>query len=246
MKKFAPIIVVAFVLLIIFGVWFFWGGVAIAPVSELNNSGNVEDLQDGDLVTDGSVVTKPNLDDPAWKTLTEYLAGLKAHDTEAVKKLSYQQSDTCMDKAKQADCFKLMDSAYQIGSQLKQESYVNRAEDAKQLILTTNIEKDSMGTTTVGLVRGQVVFTKTLTGQYKILSFDLGKGLYRTSTSTPVEEIYKNLESAVMDSDKDGLFDEEEQCIGDFAYPGCIKTDPKKNDTDGDGWWDGVEIFFKK
>jgi len=245
MKRFAPIIVIAFVLAITVGVWFYRENVAIAPVTQGTDS-VLSDSQNDNTETPLSGEEKPNPEDPAWKALTEYLAGLKARDIEGVKNLSHQQSDICMDKTKQAECFKLMDSAYLIGSQLKQESYVNRAEDAKQLILTSNIEKDSMGTTTVGLVRGQVVFTKTLTGQYKILSFDLGKGLYRTSTSTPVEEVYKNLESAVVDTDKDGLFDQEEECFGDFAYPGCVKTDPKKNDTDGDGWWDGVEVFFKK
>lgn len=245
MKKYAPLFVA--VLIIVFGFWVYAGKKQGSEVPAPTASGTENTISSEQNTGDNQTTpAKPLPKDPAWDTLALYLARLKAHDIEGVKNLSHQQSDTCKDNKKQTECFKLMDSAYLIGAELKQESYIYRAEDTKQLILTTKVEKDSMGTSTVGLVRGQVVFTKTPLGDYKILSFDLGKGLYRTSTSTPVEEIYKNLESVVVDSDKDGLFDEEEQCLGDFAYPGCVKTDPKKNDTDGDGWWDGVEVFFKK
>lgn len=244
MKKYAPLFAATVVLVL--GFWIYAQRTQDVPVVTESTQKGVATTSVDATSENPTVPAKPVVKDPAWDTLTLYLAKLKAHDIEGVKKLSYQQSDTCKDSTKQADCFKLMDSAYLIGSQLKQESYVNRAEDAKQLILTTKIEKDAMSTTTVGLVRGQIVFTKTSSGAYQILSFDLGKGLYRTSTSTPVEEVYKNLESAVRDTDKDGMFDDEEKCLGDFAYPGCKETDPKKNDTDGDGWWDGVEVFFRK
>lgn len=245
MKKYAPLFIV--VLIVVFGFWIYAQKTSLTPPSTPANTETENTVSSEQSTNENpSTAPKPVSNDKAWNTLTTYLAKLRAHDIEGIKNLSYQQSDACKDSAKQADCFKLMDSAYLIGSKLVQESYVNRAEDAKQLILTTKIEKDAMGSTTVGLVRGQVVFTKTALGEYKILSFDLGKGLYRTSTTTSVEEIYKNLESAVIDTDKDGMFDDEEKCLGDFAYPGCKETDPKKNDTDGDGWWDGVEVFFRK
>lgn len=245
MKKYAPIFVAA--LILVAGFWFYAQkrNVSPAPVflPDTENTNQVENATS----SEGQVSVKPKVNDPAWDTLNLYLARLKAHDIEGVKNLSHQQSDACKNKQTEAECFKLMDSAFLIGSELKQESYIHRAEDSKQLILTTKVEKDSMGTTTVGLVRGQVVFTKTASGEYKILSFDLGKGLYRAvPAGSTADDVYKNLESAVIDTDKDGLFDDEENCALEFAYPGCVKTDPQKNDTDKDGWWDGVEVFFRK
>ena len=184
--------------------------------------------------------------DPAWDTLVMYLARLKAHDIEGTKALSYQQSETCKNKATENECFKLMDSAYSIGENLKQSSFTHRFEDAKQLILTTDIEKDAINSSMVGLVRGQVIFTKTPLGAYQVLSYDLGKGVYhKVTSSSTIEKVYEELIPIVKDTDNDGLFDGEEMCTGDFASVQCKKTDATKKDSDNDGWWDGVEIFFR-
>ena len=47
----------------------------------------------------------------------------------------------------------------------------------------------------------------------------------------------------VSDSDMDGLPDINENCEGASQYdPNCIKTNPNEKDSDGDGWWDSIEI----
>jgi hypothetical protein len=44
------------------------------------------------------------------------------------------------------------------------------------------------------------------------------------------------------DSDKDGATDRVERCEGANEFnEDCVVTDPNKKDSDGDGWWDGVE-----
>ena len=52
--------------------------------------------------------------------------------------------------------------------------------------------------------------------------------------------------AALVDSDEDGIVDKDEKCEGAAQYdPRCTKTDPNKKDTDGNGWWDGIDAQLK-
>lgn len=52
-------------------------------------------------------------------------------------------------------------------------------------------------------------------------------------------------EDIPIDTDQDGRYDEDEDCTSTYYNifeEDCIKTDINKRDTDGDGYWDGIEI----
>lgn len=70
-----------------------------------------------------------------------------------------------------------------------------------------------------------------------------------TGESSHAGTSYEELEKMLRDKDQDGVADAEEVCEEKLAMLGaiddlptdCITTDPAKQDTDGDGWWDGFE-----
>lgn len=52
-------------------------------------------------------------------------------------------------------------------------------------------------------------------------------------------------ENDSLESDKDGILNSDEDCSDNIYthFPDkCIKTDLNKQDTDGDGWWDEIEV----
>ncbi len=55
-------------------------------------------------------------------------------------------------------------------------------------------------------------------------------------------QIEAELQAMILDSDKDGLTDMKENCGGSMmGNKTCVKTNPNKDDSDGDGWWDGID-----
>lgn len=185
--------------------------------------------------------------DKAWQTFSLYLSRLKVHDIAGIKDLSHQQSVTCQDKNLEKECFVIMDSVYNATVGLKREPFVNVLEDGKQMIVYTNPFRDELGTTTLGLLRSYMFFTKTSSGELKVLSLNPGMGNYRPiSASSTAEETFKLLGKSIVDSDKDGIIDNEELCVGAYESPQCVKTDPDNRDSNGNGWWDGIEQFFYK
>lgn len=181
----------------------------------------------------------------AWQIFSLYLSLLKGHDIAGIKDISHQQSATCQDKNMEKECFVIIDSVYNATVGLKREPFVNVVEDGKQMIVYTNPFRDELGTTTVGLLRSYMFFTKNSSGELKVLSLNPGMGNYRPIlASSTAEQTFRVLEKSIVDSDKDGIMDNEELCIGAYESPECVKTDPNNRDSNGDGWWDGIEQFF--
>ena len=67
-----------------------------------------------------------------------------------------------------------------------------------------------------------------------ILNVNTKKPDGSVKTATEIETEIKKFS---LDSDQDGLTDEDETCISK-RFSECVKTDPNKRDTNGDGWWD--------
>jgi len=66
-----------------------------------------------------------------------------------------------------------------------------------------------------------------------------------TAKQVPMDLIALGVPHDDYDQDYDGYMDNYENCeyIGGYKIDGCVKTDLNNKDTDGDGWWDGIEIF---
>lgn len=248
------IIVVA---VIIIGGWLALGGLAVAPTPNdgepiIIDGNATSTLPDGSStttatstnpgVTSTTTVKKINPKDP-WQVLGAYVGYLKAHNIEGVKSLSHQQSTTCADPKKQKECFALMDDVYALAKDISAEDYPVKMEDKKQLVLLTpTVADNSSGR---GYRQGIIVFTKTSAGDLRVLYVNPLRGWYvNTSATDTSEATEQKLQLMMIDEDKDAVEDRVEACVSEPSD--CVKTDANKRDTDGDGWWDGVERFFKK
>ncbi len=178
-----------------------------------------------------------------WTTFAQYLDRAANHDISGVASLSFGLSETCKDPKQQKECFAKMDLVREIGSQLKQEDFVHKAEDGKQAILATNIRRPNTENELVA-ARSTILFTKDAQGYPKILALNPNEmwTLQKNKASTTAE-LEARMQSFILDSDQDGVTDNLENCIfpENILQVTCKKTDPLKRDSNGDGWWDGIE-----
>lgn len=250
--------VIVLVLLVILGGVYYWAVPRVVAPDEVEQiATSTPDQSDVAVTPDGtsgtttatssSITTKPvtkkiNPRDP-WQVLALYTDYLKAHNIEGVKSLSYQQSATCADSKKEKECFTIMDNVYALAKKIKSDDYPVKWEDGKQLVLLTpTIADNSLGR---GYRQGIIIFTKTSAGDLKVLYFNPDRSWFvdtaSTDTSAAVEE---KLRLMMVDEDRDAVEDRLEACVSEPSS--CKETNPAKRDTDGDGWWDGVERFFYK
>ncbi len=160
-----------------------------------------------------------------WAVFDKYKAYANAHDEAGMNSLSHIQSPKCGGGEECDSMFALLGSFL---NSVNKADYTDRWEDSKQAILTGGLKKSSTAGD-ASVTRNSLLFTKDSLGNLKFL----------TMVS------YSNMEAAMTDSDKDGLTDQEEKCEGTSKYRGnCKVTDPAKRDSDGDGWWDGIEARF--
>jgi hypothetical protein len=184
----------------------------------------------------------------ALKVFKDFLTKAEAHDIEGVRALTYKQSEACADLERQEECFALMDNVVEFGKEVKEEEYVNLWEDKSQIILTTEARRDSFQQSE-GYLRGYIYFVRdSFTGSIKVLAFEPNRGWFYKSKDTDTADFVEHkLQDEIKDSDRDGLTDFQESCLGSyFDSPDCTNTNPNERDTDGDGWWDGVEFYFNK
>lgn len=181
----------------------------------------------------------------SWNVFENYLKAVKNHDLESLQIYSHQTSDTCKDSAREAECFALMDNVYELGKDFNKDDFIHVWADEKQIILSTdyNLLEDNTFATLRGLIRSVIYFT-IIDENPKVLYFSNFDGTFLLQEDFTADEIDARLRELVRDTDEDGLPDEIEICAGLEEDTSCVKTDPKKRDSDGDGWWDGVEIFF--
>ncbi|MFH1473182.1 MAG: hypothetical protein ABIF06_02115 [bacterium] len=202
-------------------------------------------------------ITAPNLNfalpfignplaEKAWNIFQGYLRGAHEHDLPGIRVLSHQISDTCNDPAQEETCYYLMDSVYTLGSSFEKNVFTHIWSDEKQIILATDYKQvDDEQAEVRGLTRAMLYFTLDKNGNPKVLSFNNISGVFLRKTELDDEVINTRLQEMVADTDEDGLSDEAELCLStNFSSRECVKSDPEIRDTNGDGWWDGIEIFF--
>ena len=129
-------------------------------------------------------------------------------------------------------------------SKINKSDYVNKWQDDKQAIYST-IPKKIDNTESYGYKQGIIMFINK-DGFWKVLSMSPEKTwtISKKGTNHTATQIEQELQAMMLDSDKDGLTDKEETCTADHD-PACVKTDPNKRDTNGNGWWDGIEAVMK-
>lgn len=199
-------------------------------------------------------VNKPSKNisaDEAWKVIQNYLAYAKAKDMSGVASLSYQLSDSCSkalknsgDNSSKTDCLGKIENAYSMGSAFKQSDFTNVWSDSRQIILSTPW-KNWDGSNIGGLLRSIIYEVNTSSG-LKVLYFNNAAGVFLPmGASTTRAQMDAELERRTVDTDQDGIPDYDEKCTNQDST--CVKTDPNKLDTNGNGFWDGVErLFYKK
>lgn len=178
----------------------------------------------------------------AWALFQKYLTYNKENNLAGVKNSVYKISDVCDMEVPNQECKDRMQSAYSYGSVLESKEFKNVWYDEKQIILSTDFWTESseeMGA--YGRFRAIIFFVKDESGNWKMLSFSPFKGSITTS-----KEFGDNAENQAKiqseDVDQDGMADYEEKCL-DKNKTNCAKTDPTRRDSDGDGWWDGVQAL---
>ena len=130
-----------------------------------------------------------------------------------------------------------MDNVYSIAKDISSTNFRNVAEDDKQLVLYTDYQKvDGEEAGIYGWTRAILIFTKDSEGNLKILAFNNANGAILLKGERTDKEVKARLEEMISDKDNDFYPDEEETEAG---------NDPALRDTDGDGWWDGVERYFE-
>ncbi len=191
---------------------------------------------------------KTILSQASWTVFQNYLTSAKAHNLDGIKSLSYQLSPTCSDVTKTKDCNALMDNAYFFGKDMKEKDFVNIWSDSKQIILSTDFKRQDFGTTTAAYIRGIIYFVRDARGDSKILYFSPEDGAAINRTKIAPDQLEARLVNMTNDTDQDGLPDTVETCAGYAVEANCPNkiTNPNKRDTNGDGFWDGVKIFFRK
>lgn len=191
---------------------------------------------------------KNSLSHTAWTVFENYLNFAKNQDIAGIKSLSHQLSLACSDATAIDDCSILVENAYFFGKDMKEKDFVNIWSDSKQIILSTNFKRQEIGTTTATYTRGIIYFTKDLKNNIKLLTFNPEDGIAINRSKIAPDQLESRLINMTIDSDQDGLPDTVETCAGFAVEANCPNkiTNPNKRDTNGDGWWDGIEIFFRK
>lgn len=243
MTKNKLVIAVAIIIIVAIGFYFFDKKTAVAPeVSapqdnlSLNNANASSSTST--LVTKGSseVASDP------WTAFDDAGNALKDADATAYNGFSFRQVGP-----KDLDQFHqmapLIYKSYYMN--LKKSDYVNHWQDNNQAIyFTTPARNDS--TDSYGYSERRVMFVKT-DNSWKVLavSFPAWSILKASSTGETADQVEQKLQSMMKDSDQDGVIDNDENCLGPDNANGCVKTDPSKRDTNGNGWWDGIEDFMR-
>jgi len=184
------------------------------------------------------VATTTNND--LWLIFDKSNEALKNKDIAAYNAVSYKQVTP-----DQIPLFTAMaTSLYNESMKLNKADFVNKWQDDKQAIYSTNPVKDDTATS-YGYKTSQIMFIKT-NNSWKVLMMELGSQSLPKTWENTTAKIEQDLQAMMLDSDKDGLTDRDELCEdAQMGNPDCVKTDPRKRDTNGNGWWDGIEENMK-
>ncbi len=173
-----------------------------------------------------------------WVVFDKLNEALKNKDAAAFNKISYVQ----VTPAQAGQFSQMADYLYNENQKIVKTNFINKWQDDKQGIYSTNPVKDD-DSTSYGYTQAQITFIND-NGAWKVLKLSPAKGwsISKSGTSMTSTEAEKELQAMTVDIDKDGLNDEDEICTGASKYdPSCVKTDPNKRDTNNNGLWDGIE-----
>lgn len=198
--------------------------------------------------TPTAISADASIKEKSWAVLQKYVEFAKDKDIEGVRSLSYQLTDSCKKystEEEKKDCDARMGTVAFFGGAFAKKDFVHVWSDNKQIILATDfrIEENEEA---ISKTRSMIYFVID-SGVVKILKFDPAKGtiMKKTSEVTKQERDAKLIEFTI-DSDEDGAEDHLEKCLSVSQDATCTKTDPTKKDSDGDGFWDGIEALFYK
>lgn len=181
----------------------------------------------------------------AWDTFTSYQNAAKSHDLGTLTSLSYQLSDTCKNKASTTECYQKMDFVASSTQYYKESDFTTMWYDDKQIVLLSDWHEEQTDLV-FGDARKDLFFTRDALGNPKVLFFSTPEEVVYT-LKKPGETAAKwrsELIPRIKDTDMDGSADEVETCSYPNAPKSCVKTDPTKRDTNGNGWWDTIESYF--
>lgn len=221
---------------------------SVATTTPETQQKNEQSVQDNEIKNSPTKQTLPFSNSPgdiAWAVFQKYLGFNKDQDLNSVKSIVYKISPICANTASTTECFSRMNLAYQYGSEMKKEDFVNVWSDEKQIILATDFwTESSEEMDAYGRFRSIIFFIKGDDGKWKLLSFSPTKGGAVNKGNASQEEIDQRLVRYTEDKDNDGLADYNEECLSAENQSSCVKTSPSLRDTDSDGLWDGIEALM--
>jgi|GEM_PF-1696208 hypothetical protein len=179
-------------------------------------------------------------DDP-WVAFEGVSLALKNKDIALYNTYSYKQTVP----GEEARFVNAADLAYEASANTKKGDYVNRWQDERQAIYSTKPMKRDAAET-YRYVQDTIYFIKVGDQWKELVMSGHSWNISKKDTNQTDVQIEQSLQAMMLDSDRDGLTDQEETCMGSNEFnQKCVKTNPNKIDTDGDGWWDGVQVKMK-
>ncbi len=213
-----------------------------------NNQGG----RDSSVVNTEKQPPKPidqNTKDKVFALVERYIKYAENKDIENIKALSYQVSPACKNytqsEQNKKECDTKLNAAAVIGRELKKDKMVFLWQDKKQIILASDFffeENDTM----ISKIRAMVYVVLDSSNNMKILSYNHAKGSVLPKLDFKREDLLKRLTTYTEDKDEDGMEDYLEDCLSSSQDGTCLKTDINNKDSDGDGFWDGIEALFYK
>ena len=237
------LIVVALLVLASGGCYLYSKNTSPAPIAPAPETTTVNDRivsTPEPVVPDVKSDTNSNID--LWTIFDKSVEALKNKDATAFNTVSYKQV-TSVQKLQFAQMVSFL---YADSIKINKSDYVNKWQDDKQAIYSTNPVKTD-DAQSYGYTQGSIMFINDK-GTWKILSENPSKGwsISKNATNKPAAQIEKDLQTMMLDSDKDGITDMDEACTGAQQYNSkCVKTDPGNRDTNGNGLWDGIDVVIK-
>ncbi|MEI6553043.1 MAG: hypothetical protein WCO09_00575 [bacterium] len=205
--------------------------VAVDPASSTTTSTNA-------IKSDSSAGDQTEKVD-LWGIFDKSVLAVKNKDIKSYNKYSYTQ----VTPDQESQFLQYASFLLDITKKINKSDYVNKWQDGKQAIFTTLPQKTD-DDSQYGYKQGMIMFINK-DGLWKILSIspDRAWAISKSGTNHTATQIEQELQAMMLDSDKDGLTNEEELCLGaKKGDPTCVKTNPNKRDTNGDGWWDGIRV----
>lgn len=187
---------------------------------------------------------KPITKEEAWAVFEAYMNFARANDIDGLRSVSYKLGAACSDPARREECNGVMTAVAALASSYKQEDFTNAWGDSRQIILSSDWQlRGELGNRDI--YREIMYIVRAQDGKLKLLYVALPyDAVTVNSTNRPLSDVDNLLVETVKDTDKDGLDDLLESCSDTSVV--CNKTNPGMRDTDGDGWWDSVEMYLPR